>query len=344
MPEEVGGQPFPDGQRPDDHDQDQDHGAAEDAFAAVVFDEAFVAAAAIREPSAAERIARALLERAAEEAAAAEGAAEAEERAGQSGFFLDPGDPADPADPPVFRPLDGSGRGRGEADGEGPLDCGPAWIPDEDLDALGLRDLAPPGGAPAPGLAGPYDRPDHVRFLPDPADAPAAMAATAGGGHGGRRAAGEPPPGRRPARWQRPVACVLAVMMGLSMIAIALIAVQRAGAWQRGVPQEVPPPSTEPGDTGATTGTGEEAAPGPRVPGPAGRAPDRQDTGAAGGGSEGDATGRQSSGTPGTGEDTPGTGDGPRDPAEHATGNETGNETETETEIVADGLGPFPAP
>ena len=47
MPEDVGGSPYPDG---------ADHGGADDAFAAVVFDEAFIRAATVHEPSAHERI------------------------------------------------------------------------------------------------------------------------------------------------------------------------------------------------------------------------------------------------------------------------------------------------
>ncbi|WP_165986803.1 hypothetical protein [Streptomyces sp. YIM 98790] len=370
MPEEVGGQPFPDGERPDDHDHDHDHGAADDAFAAVVFDEAFVAAAAVREPSAAERIARAVLDRAAEEAAAAEGAAEAEERAGQPGFFLDPPPgPGDAADPTVFRPLDGTGQGRGDGDPDGLLDSGPgSWFPDADLDGLGLRDTAP-------GIAGPYDRPDYARYLPDLPDDPGALAgvvsdAMAGGGHGergvpgGRRPAGSPPPGRRPARWQRPVACVLAVMMGLSMIAIALIAVQRAGAWQRGVPTPVPPPSSEPGGSGSTTGTAEEAAASGNRP--------RDATGSSGGTDGADGTdgtaggdGGQRDGTHEAEARSPAGADGVapgstgQEGTEHegdAAGQQSGSPggmadaagteaaAENGTEIVANGLGPFPTP
>ncbi|MDF2258110.1 hypothetical protein [Streptantibioticus ferralitis] len=47
MPEDVGGKPFPDG---------EDHGGADDEFASVVFDEAFVRAATLHEPTAHERL------------------------------------------------------------------------------------------------------------------------------------------------------------------------------------------------------------------------------------------------------------------------------------------------
>jgi hypothetical protein len=61
MAEDVGGTPFPDG---------EDHGADEE-FASVVFDEAFIRAAAFREPSARERLLAAARARAAAEAARA---------------------------------------------------------------------------------------------------------------------------------------------------------------------------------------------------------------------------------------------------------------------------------
>jgi hypothetical protein len=47
VPDEVGGRPFPDG---------EDHGGADEEFASVVFDEAFVQAAVFHEPSAQERM------------------------------------------------------------------------------------------------------------------------------------------------------------------------------------------------------------------------------------------------------------------------------------------------
>ncbi|KRV46401.1 hypothetical protein AQ490_10815 [Wenjunlia vitaminophila] len=47
MPDDVGGSPFPEG---------SDHGGADDEFASVVFDEAFVSAARIHEPTAQERL------------------------------------------------------------------------------------------------------------------------------------------------------------------------------------------------------------------------------------------------------------------------------------------------
>ena len=53
VPEDVGGTPFPDGWEPDD---DRDRGGADEEFASVVFDEDFVRAAAVHEPTAVERL------------------------------------------------------------------------------------------------------------------------------------------------------------------------------------------------------------------------------------------------------------------------------------------------
>ncbi|MER6468667.1 hypothetical protein [Streptomyces collinus] len=53
VPEDVGGTPFPDGWDPDD---DHDRGVSDEEFASVVFDEAFVRAAVVHEPTAVERL------------------------------------------------------------------------------------------------------------------------------------------------------------------------------------------------------------------------------------------------------------------------------------------------
>ncbi|MFZ3570586.1 hypothetical protein ACOKM5_27010 [Streptomyces sp. BH097] len=53
MPEDVGGSPFPDGWEPDD---DHDRGGWDEEFASVVFDEDFVKAAEVHEPTAVERL------------------------------------------------------------------------------------------------------------------------------------------------------------------------------------------------------------------------------------------------------------------------------------------------
>ncbi|MFD7299201.1 hypothetical protein ACFV9W_38485 [Streptomyces sp. NPDC059897] len=53
VPEDVGGSPFPDGWEPDD---DHDRGGWDEEFASVVFDEDFVKAAEVHEPTAVERL------------------------------------------------------------------------------------------------------------------------------------------------------------------------------------------------------------------------------------------------------------------------------------------------
>jgi hypothetical protein len=201
--DDVGGLPFPDfedGEGPDN----RDHGAADEVFAAVVLDEAFVEAARIHEPTAAERLLHAELER-------------AEAEAGH-------GEPAD-------FPPDAAG-----------------------LDPLGFPGDFSTGGDPV-GFdelyddEGRFDRSDYIRA--DPGDGPEEPAPAVS-----QRAV----PGRPPARWQRPVACVLAMVMGISMIAFALIAVQRAGSAQRTDPVPTPP-ATDPGgdDKGTADATGTTA-------------------------------------------------------------------------------------
>ncbi|WP_326599078.1 SCO2584 family spore wall biosynthesis protein [Streptomyces sp. NBC_01803] len=224
MPDDVGGQPFPNGEGPDSHDL----GAAEEAFASVVLDEAFVEAARIHEPTAAERILYAAMERAESEAG------------GEVGFYRDPD-----LDP-------------GASDGLGGFDG------DDDVDDEGR-----------------FDRSDYTRYLPDEddEDRPTFGSFTAYGGYGadgirgpGGREAQPPPAAWRPAprprgglggapgRWQRPVACVLAMVMGISVIAFALIAIQRAGAAQPRVPGPPAPASESDGDGGGRTTEDVESA------------------------------------------------------------------------------------
>jgi hypothetical protein len=214
VPDDVGGPPLPNGEGPDSFDR----GAADEAFAAVVLDEAFVEAAEIHEPTAAERILYAALERAEAEAA------------GEAGFYRDPD-----LDP---------GGADGLLDGIVPL----AGDPD--------------GGAEAEDDEGRFDRSDYLRYLPEEDDEdepgygeygpysasypagyrPAGRSGAVGsvGSAGPVAAAG---PGWRPRRWQRPVACVLAMVMGISVIAFALIAIQRAGSSRGTAPAPAPPAS-----------------------------------------------------------------------------------------------------
>ncbi|WP_449657281.1 SCO2584 family spore wall biosynthesis protein [Streptomyces dubilierae] len=161
MPEDVGGTPFPDGREPDD---DHDRGVSDEEFASVVFDEAFVRAAVVHEPTAVERL-----------LAAAQARAEASEaearRAHLRGERYDDG----------YGP-DGRGLGR-----------------DPDLDDLDEPDLLE----------------DHY---------------------------GDTGPYSKQVRWHRPVAWLLALVMGIGMVALAFTAVYRGASSNREGP--VPPPAS----------------------------------------------------------------------------------------------------
>jgi hypothetical protein len=166
VPDDVGGRPFPDGWEPDD-----DRGGASEDFAAVVFDEAFVRAATIHEPTAVERL-----------LAAAQARAEAEASRARSG--------GGPADEDLFEELYGPGSGAEYAHEYGDYDS-------DDPDVL----------------SGPY------------------------GPHGGALR-----PYRGRARWHRPVAWLLALLMGIGMVALAFSAVYRGAAGSR--QDQVPQPAT----------------------------------------------------------------------------------------------------
>ncbi|MBT2368319.1 hypothetical protein J7E88_24085 [Streptomyces sp. ISL-10] len=193
MPDDVGGRPFPDGWEPDD-----DRGGADQDFASVVFDEDFVRAAAIHEPTAIERL-----------LAAAEARAEADAARPASRGASSDDELYDERRGPY-----GPGHGREYAD------------EDDDL-----------------GPASPYGR------------------------HGGALR-----PYRGSARWHRPVAWILALVMGMGMVALAFTAVYRGASGNR--QDQVPQPARTGVDappTGATVsgrGGGPTAAadrPAPRV-------------------------------------------------------------------------------
>lgn len=200
MPEDVGGTPFSDGWEPDD---DRDHGDADEEFASVVFDEDFVRAAEIHEPTAVERLLAAAQARAeASEAEARRG------RARRRGAGT-PHDDHDDHDDPY-------------ADGYGPEGTG-------DFDGL--------------------DGLDEREFL------------ESGHGRYGRRGPG--------VRWHRPVAWMLALLLGIGMVAFAFAAVYRGAA--SGRQDRIPPPATTgveqnaaPGDAGTPSATTEPGR--PRVP------------------------------------------------------------------------------
>ncbi|QEV18083.1 hypothetical protein [Streptomyces alboniger] len=205
MPEDVGGTPsFPDGWEPDD---DRDRGGADEEFASVVFDEDFVRAAEIHEPTAVERL-----------LAAAQARAEASEAEARRARTRGPGH--DAGDDDFYD--DGFGPDGGE-------------FGHDDLDEAYEHDT-PEGG---------YGRP-------------------------GRRL------GR--ARWHRPVAWMLALLMGVGMVALSFTAVYRGTS--SGRQDRVPAPaSTEVGQSGdkaereassrpsASADFGQSAAPAvPRTP------------------------------------------------------------------------------
>ncbi|WP_443041637.1 SCO2584 family spore wall biosynthesis protein [Streptomyces sp. B21-083] len=167
MPEDVGGTPFfPDGWEPDD---DHDRGVPDEEFASVVFDEAFVQAAVVHEPTAVERL-----------LAAAQARAEASEaearRAHARGLRDERHDDGFGSDDPAYY-----GHGR-------------------DLDDLDDADI----------LEGRYGAP---------------------GAHG-----------KQVSRWHRPVAWMLALVMGIGMVALAFTAVYRGSS--SGRQEQVPPPAS----------------------------------------------------------------------------------------------------
>ncbi|MER6715590.1 MULTISPECIES: hypothetical protein [unclassified Streptomyces] len=170
VPEDVGGTPFPDGWEPDD---DHDRGVSDEEFASVVFDEAFVRAAVVHEPTAVERLLAAAQARAE--------ASEAEARRART-------------------------RGERYDDGYGP-DGHRDFGHDPDLDEFDDSDVLE----------------DHY------------------GGTG---------PYSKQVRWHRPVAWVLALVMGIGMVALAFTAVYRGASSQREEP--APPPAS----TGVEQGSG----------------------------------------------------------------------------------------
>ncbi|MEU6085476.1 hypothetical protein ABZ865_01475 [Streptomyces sp. NPDC047085] len=161
VPEDVGGTPFPDGWEPDD---DHDRGVSDEEFASVVFDEAFIQAATVHEPTAVERL-----------LAAAQARAEASEAEARRAHAR--GERYDDAYGP-----EGTDFGHDRDDDE--LD---------DTYVLGDHD----------GSAGPYGK---------------------------------------QVRWHRPVAWVLALVMGIGMVALAFAAVYRGGS--SGTRDQVPPPAS----------------------------------------------------------------------------------------------------
>ncbi|MGW3665273.1 SCO2584 family spore wall biosynthesis protein [Streptomyces sp. NPDC005141] len=190
MPEDVGGTPFPDGWEPDD---DRDRGGADEEFASVVFDEDFVRAAVIHEPTAVERL-----------LAAAQARAEASE-----------------AEARRARTRGARGDDERYEDGFGPDDHGD-FGHDPDL-----------------------DDPDDTEVLEGRYGVP---------GMYGR-------PYGKQTRWHRPVAWILALVMGVGMVALAFTAVYR-GTSSGGRQEQVPSPASSGLEQGRekVTGTGPSAS------------------------------------------------------------------------------------
>ncbi|MFD9459657.1 hypothetical protein [Streptomyces sp. NPDC060027] len=189
VPEDVGGTPFPDGWEPDD---DRDRGGADEEFASVVFDEDFVRAAVIHEPTAVERLLAAAQARA--------DASEAEAR----------------------RARTRGARGDDERyeDGFGPDDHGDF---------------------------------DHDHELDDPDDTEVLEGRYGVPGMYGR-------PYGKQTRWHRPVAWILALVMGVGMVALAFTAVYRGAS--SGRQEQVPSPASSGLEQGRekVTGTGPSAS------------------------------------------------------------------------------------
>ncbi|MFI9364524.1 hypothetical protein ACIG5E_26250 [Kitasatospora sp. NPDC053057] len=174
MAEDVGGLPYPDG---------ADHGGADDEFATVVFDEAFVRSAAVHEPTAKER-----------QLAAAEARFE-------------------------------------------PDTAGPGWSYDVPAgDGLPLELRPYPSGL------------DEDHLYPDPWSGPG-RATGRRGRRWGRRYDPVRARGRYVAqqRWHRPVAWVLAVIMGVSLVAVAVAAIYQGVGSSSGAPRRPESGSSSPG-------------------------------------------------------------------------------------------------
>lgn len=252
MPDEVGGQPFPDGDEP----EDRHHGGADDEFASVVLDEDFVRSAVVHEPSAIERILATPQSPAADKPVAAEESGEPddaesedEEAGADEGRFdrsdyteyVDLGDLSDPAGPGTHRrrgahgfyelPADDTPFGRdgglaGEAGGAGHRRT-TRWDPALDASEEHGSDH---------DYASPY-RPAAWRSRRWPSGSYGPHGAY--GVHGGQYRGHE--------RWQRPVAWVLAVIMGIGLVALAMSAVYLGGTG----PAEDGEPSPRPATSGA---------------------------------------------------------------------------------------------
>ncbi|MFF2149503.1 hypothetical protein [Kitasatospora sp. NPDC058190] len=191
MAEDVGGLPYPDG---------ADHGGADDEFATVVFDEAFVRSAAVHEPTAKER-----------QLAAAEARFEPDTAGPGWGYDVPAGDGL----PLELRPY-------------------PSGL---DEDHLYPDPWSGPGRATGRRTRRRWRRYDPVRAR-------------------GRYVAQQ--------RWHRPVAWVLAVIMGVSLVAVAVAAIYQGVGGTSGAPRRP--------ESGSSS-TGVDPRPAPAEPSPVVTAP-----------------------------------------------------------------------
>ncbi|MGH3324185.1 MAG: hypothetical protein ACRDOV_07120 [Streptomyces sp.] len=253
MPDDLRGQPFPDGEEP----EYRHHGAADDEFASVVFDEDFVRSAAVHEPTAVERI-----------LAAAQSHAESETARGfEDGYGYGPGGEGE-FDPELDPDVDA------DLDIDMEMDVDIDDDPDDEgrFDRSDYSEYVEPADGDETGHDGPYGPfGPHSPYGPH---SPHAAYSSSGpfGAFGHHRHPGPRfdvaeehgsdyrPPFRthraapRPyggghVRWQRPIAWLLAVVMGIGMLALALSAVYRGTSGQRQDP--APPPATSEADSSA---------------------------------------------------------------------------------------------
>lgn len=204
----MGGQPFKDGEEPEYRQNVGD----DDVFASVVLDEDFVRSAEVHEPSAVERILAASQSRA--ETEAPRGPDDTGERDGYGDDLGEDEGRFDRSDYGGYTGLD-SPYGH-SAQG---------WNPAFDVEHEHGSDYGYARRAHRPGAAGPPAR----RRARRPYEGPHGAAPDGTG------------PYRGHARWQRPIAWVLAVVMGIGLVALALSAVHRSDG-KREAP--APPPAT----------------------------------------------------------------------------------------------------
>jgi hypothetical protein len=252
VPDDVGGQPFPDGDEPEFH-----HGGADDEFASVVLDEDFVRSAEVHEPTAVERI-----------LSAAQSHAESEPSRGLDEVYgHGPGDDGElEPDGVDDDPDDDEGRfdrsdytayaeyaeyAEGEDEGPDAETYGPGHLP------FGLQHSDGPSPYRGYGLrTGPYATDHAGEFVPSRPgyDLGDEHGSDYGFFYGAGGPAARPPRGQF--RWQRPVAWVLAVVMGIGMVALAVSAVYRSDPSGQQRQKPAPAPSSTEDGGGRPTAVG----------------------------------------------------------------------------------------